>query len=95
MSVDETLLYPASDCEDRSILFAALVRELLGLEVVGLLYPGHMATAVKFNAPGAGDVVQVGGVTWTVADPTYLGADAGQAMPQFKTVTPTLIRIRP
>jgi hypothetical protein len=50
---------------------------------------------VKFNAPGAGDVVQVGGVTWTVADPTYLGADAGQAMPQFKTVTPTLIRIRP
>jgi hypothetical protein len=95
MSVDETLLYPGSDCEDRSILFAALVRELLGLEVVGLLYPGHMATAVKFNAPGGGDVVQVGGVTWTVADPTYLGADAGQAMPQFKSVTPTLIRIRP
>ena len=95
MSVDETLLYPASDCEDRSILFAALVRELVGLEVVGLLYPGHLATAVRFNAPGAGDVVQVGGVTWTVADPTYLGADAGQAMPQFKTVPPTLIRIRP
>ena len=95
MSVDETLHYPASDCEDRSILFAALVRELLGLEVVGLLYPGHMATAVRFNVAGGGDVVQVGGVTWTVADPTYLGAAVGQAMPQFKSVTPTLIRIRP
>jgi hypothetical protein len=95
MSVDETLLYPASDCEDRAILFAALVRELLGLEVVGVLYPGHMATAVRFRTPGPGDALQVGDTRWTVADPTYLGADAGQAMPQFKSVTPTIIRIRP
>ena len=94
LSVDETLLYPYSDCEDRSVLFATLVRELLGLEVVGLLYPGHMATAVRFNAPGTGDVIQVGGVSYTVADPTYIGAAVGQAMPQFRTVAPTVIAIR-
>ncbi|MEK0431035.1 MAG: hypothetical protein RL139_839 [Gemmatimonadota bacterium] len=94
LSVDETLLYPYSDCEDRSILFATLVRELLGLEVVGLLYPGHMATAVRFNAPGGGDVVQVGDRTFTVADPTYLGASVGMSMPQFRTVTPTVIPTR-
>ena len=56
--------------------------------------PGHMATAVRFNAPGTGDVIQVGGVSYTVADPTYIGAAVGQAMPQFRTVAPTVIAIR-
>ena len=44
---DETFFYPYSDCEDRSILFAHLVKDLLGLDVVLLYYPGHLATAVK------------------------------------------------
>lgn len=94
LSVDETLLYPFSDCEDRSILYAALVRELMGLEVVGLLYPGHMATAVKFRQDTRGDAVVVGGERWIVSDPTYIGADVGNAMPQYKQVTPELVRIR-
>lgn len=93
LSVDETLLYPFSDCEDRSILFAALVRELTGLEVVGLLYPGHMATAVKFREQVSGDAVLIGGQRYVVSDPTYIGADVGEAMPQFKTVTPQIVRI--
>jgi len=45
MFVEETIIYPASDCEDRAILFAWLVRELLGLKVVALDFPGHVATA--------------------------------------------------
>jgi hypothetical protein len=49
MFVEETLSYPHSDCEDRAILFSFLVRRLTGLEVVGLHYPGHLATAVLFN----------------------------------------------
>lgn len=94
LGVDETLLYPYSDCEDRSILFAALVRELLGLEVVGLLYPGHMATAVRFRQDTSGDAVLVGNERWVVSDPTYIGADVGSAMPQFKAVVPEVVRIR-
>lgn len=94
LSVDETLLYPFSDCEDRSILFAALVRELTGLEVVGLHYPGHMATAVRFRQEVPGDALLIAGQRWVVSDPTYIGADVGEAMPQFKTVTPTIVRVR-
>lgn len=41
--------YPYSDCEDRSILFARLVKDLLGLDVVLLYYPAHIATAVCFK----------------------------------------------
>lgn len=94
LSVDETLLYPFSDCEDRSILFAALVRELTELDVVGLHYPGHMATAVRFREDVAGDALIIAGQRWVVSDPTYIGADVGEAMPQFKSVTPSIVRIR-
>lgn len=91
--VEETLHYPASDCEDRSVLFAWLVRELLGLEVVGLLYPGHVATAVRFGEPLAGGQLRWQGKTLNVADPTFINADAGMVMPQFQGVDPEIIVI--
>lgn len=81
---EETLFYPYSDCEDRSILFAWLVRNLLKLEVVGLDYPGHIATAVHFNGNVRGDAFFYRGKRYVVADPTYINADAGMSMPQHK-----------
>ena len=47
---DEVFYYPACDCEDRSALLSWLVRNLVGREVVGLNYPGHVALAVDFGA---------------------------------------------
>ncbi len=90
---DEILFYPYSDCEDRSILFAYLVKQLVGLEVIGLHYPGHMATAVRFNGNAAGDSVTYKGKKYLVCDPTYINADIGVAMPQFKLVRPEIIPI--
>lgn len=90
---DETLFYPYSDCEDRSIIFAYLVNKLVGLEVVGLHYPGHMATAVRFNSDIKGDSVRYKGKKYIVTDPTYINADIGNAMPQFKKVKPKVIPI--
>lgn len=78
---DQTLFYPYSDCEDRSILFAALVRDLLGVPVVGLSYPGHVATAVLIASNEKEDTIEWQGRRYVVADPTYSGADAGMAMP--------------
>lgn len=89
---EETLFYPASDCEDRSVLFSNLVKSLLGLDVVGLDYPGHVATAVRTNAPVHGDHLAVQGKEYLICDPTYLHAHIGQSMPQFKQITPELIR---
>ncbi|MEF3254497.1 MAG: hypothetical protein K6348_02880 [Deferribacterales bacterium] len=85
---DETIHYPYSDCEDRSILFAYLVRKLLGLKVILLEYPGHVATAVRFNNNVVGDKVIFNGEVYTVADPTYINANVGMTMPQFKNVRP-------
>ncbi|HGY56508.1 MAG TPA: hypothetical protein ENK44_12435 [Caldithrix abyssi] len=88
---EETLYYPASDCEDRSILFAFLVKNLLGMDIIALDYPGHIATAVKFRSNINGDSVQYNGSRYVICDPTYINADAGMAMPEFKTVTPVVI----
>jgi hypothetical protein len=91
---EETLFYPYSDCEDRSILFAWLVRNLLKLEVVGLDYPGHIATAVHFNGDVNGDGFIYRGEHYVITDPTYINANAGMAMPQFKNTKPGVIPIR-
>lgn len=93
--IEETLHYPYSDCEDRSILFAWLVRELLGLDTVGLLYPGHVAVAVRFKQPLGDGQVRWNGKVFNVADPTYINADAGMVMPQFVGVTPEIIAAAP
>ena len=81
---EEVLCYPFSDCEDRSALFIYLVRELLHYPVVGLIFPGHAAAAVKFPVEVSGDHVLVDGEKYVICDPTYINADAGQCMPQFR-----------
>lgn len=88
---DELCYYPYSDCEDRSVLYAYLVRQLMGLEVVLLHYPGHIATAVCFNEAVEGDYVMVKNKKYTVCDPTYIGSAIGHAMPQFKNVKAEII----
>lgn len=77
---DETLYYPYCDCEDRSILFSRIVRDLLGLEVVLIYYPGHLATAVRFNQQVSGDYIQMNGKRYVVCDPTFIGAPVGATM---------------
>ena len=77
---EETLFYPYSDCEDRAILFSRLVRDLIGLDVILIMYPGHMATAVHFNQSVKGDYVTYNGKRYLVCDPTYINAPIGITM---------------
>ena len=77
----ETLYYPQSDCEDRSILFSRLVRDILGLDVVLLYYPGHLATAVAFTGQERGDWLTYNERRYIVCDPTYENAPVGATMP--------------
>jgi len=81
---EETLYYPYSDCEDRSIMFSYLVENLLGLDVVGLKFEDHLATAVQFSSKIDGDSFMFDGKRYTISDPTYINANAGMTMPQYK-----------
>lgn len=79
---EETFYYPGSDCEDHAILFSHLVRDLLGLDVVLVYYPQHLATAVCFDEEVKGDYIMLGNRKFVVADPTYSRARVGMTMPQ-------------
>lgn len=90
--VEELFYYPYSDCEDRAMLFSYLVRKLLGLDVVLLDYPEHIATVVRFNGNVSGDYLMVNGRKYIVCDPTYIGASIGMTMPRYKTVSAKVLK---
>ncbi len=87
----ETLFYPYCDCEDRSILFTRLVRDLLGLDAVLIYYPGHLASAVAIPNFIKGDYLQVDGKRFTICDPTYINAPIGKTMPGMDNATAKVI----
>ena len=91
---EETMFYPYADCEDRSIFYSRLVRDLLDLDVVLLFYPGHLATAVRFEGEKPqGDFVHLPEGNYYVSDPTYIGASIGMTMPDLKSASIKVIRL--
>lgn len=94
---DENFYYPYNDCEDRAILFAKLVNSVLGLDVVYLKYPRHLATAVRFspNSGVTGATVTVDGKVYHVCDPTCIGAQAGYLAGAYLNAKPTVYKIKP
>lgn len=91
MLPEEILYYPYSDCDDRAILFAFLTHHLMGAEVVGLRYPGHLATAVNVDEDVDGDTLFYNGKRYVIADPTYINATAGMTMTKFRGVSPAIV----
>ena len=90
---EESLFYPYCDCEDRSILFTRLVRDLLGLKCILVYYPGHLASAVCFNQHVAGDYIELGGKRFVIADATYVNAPVGATMPKMDNSTAKVIML--
>ena len=84
MFFEETLGYNYSDCEDRAIFFSMLIRELLGLDILFIKYPNHLATAIRVKSNIGGDSVIYNNRRYYIADPTYNNANIGQTMPQLK-----------
>lgn len=94
--VEESLHYPYNDCEDRSVLFSWLVSNVAGIKTIGLVYPGHMTTAVALKniKPGYA-TTDYQGDRFVIADPTYIGATVGMAMPSYVNLKPKkLIKIQ-
>ena len=89
--VEENFYYDENDCEDRSILYAVLIRSLLGLDVHFVEYPDHECTAVHFTdcfTRGIG--YEYNGDFYLICDPTYIGADIGKCMPKYRGMRPAI-----
>lgn len=91
---EEVFHFPFSDCEDRSAIFSYLVRKIMGVDVIGLDYPGHLATAVKLPQESGG-YVTVEGARYIIADPTYVNAPFGVVMPKFSEAPVNVVYIKP
>jgi len=87
-----------SDCEDRSILLAGLIRGVLGFEVIALEFPNHIALAVHFPdlVPNEDDEIYTyNGKRYLSADPSCFGP-LGSVNPDFKSKAPIrFIRVEP
>lgn len=77
---EETLFYEYSDCEDRAILFSRIIRDLLGLDVLLVYYPNHLATAVCLTEECYGDKLIYKDRKYVICDPTYINAAVGKTM---------------
>ena len=75
---DEALFYSVNDCDDRSVLFSRLVRDILGLDAVLVFVPGHVLVGVEFKGDVKGGYVTVGNRKFTLCEPTCInGAPVG------------------
>ncbi len=80
---DEIFYYPYCDCDDRAALLSWLVYNIAKLDVVGIIFPGHVSTAVLFQSDVPGDFVYSKQKKYTICDGTFIGAPVGRCMPQF------------
>lgn len=93
---EESLYYPACDCEDRAILYTRLMRDLLGLDCLLVYYPGHLAAAVAFTeGTPTGDYLLLDGRRYFVTDGTILGygASVGTTMTGMDNAGAKVIRL--
>ena len=91
---EETIFYSYSDCEDRSILFNFLVKNLSNLDIIALKYNNHLSTAIAFTSYVKGDSTQFNNKRYVVSDPTYINANIGQTMPIYKNKKFKIIDIK-
>ncbi len=91
---EETIFYSYSDCEDRSILFNFLVKNLSNLDIIALKYDNHLSNAIAFTSYVKGDSTQFNNKRYVVSDPTYINANIGQTMPIYKNKKFKIIDIK-
>ena len=90
---DEIFFYPFSDCDDRAALLSWLVYHVAKLDVVGLMFTGHVSTAVLFPNEVPGDFVLAKQKKFTICDGTFVGAPIGKCMPQFEGKSAEIIQM--
>lgn len=83
MFAEESFRYAYNDCEDRSYLFAQLIKTFVHEKIVGVVFPGHVATAVCLNSEIEGTYIEYNNAKYYLCDPTYINAKPGQCMDKF------------
>lgn len=89
----ETLYMGGGDCEDSSILVAAIL-DAMGYDLVLLRYPNHIAIGI-WSIQRAGTSIQYNGKQYFYLETTNRGWDIGELPPRYKDVEPKVLSIEP
>lgn len=81
LSPEELFHFPFSDSDDRSVLFAGLVQQLLGLNVAEVRFEAHTALGVALNTNDAPVNFEFNNKKYTLFDPSFPNAPAGVTLP--------------
>jgi hypothetical protein len=86
---EEVLYNDFADCEDKVILYAALVKELLGVQSVALVYENdeHVAIALKLPEETATYSFKYKNNRYVTAEPSGEGFDLGELGMDIKSVS--------
>lgn len=88
--LEELLYYPLCDCEDQAVLYAYLLRHVLGLDCHLIKFPGHECVAVRLSQQIEGNGYMYKGGYYSISDPTYIGASTGMCMPDYLQEQPVV-----
>ncbi|MBO5893872.1 MAG: hypothetical protein J6Q31_06410 [Alistipes sp.] len=99
--IEESFFYEQNNCKDRVGVFSWLVKELVGLDVIGLRYEGnaasdgvgHITCAVAFSQKVEGDAFTFQGKRYVMCDPTYINAGIGRTMPCYANAKPDILAL--
>ncbi len=91
--VEESFFYGANNCKDRVLVFAWMLKDLLGLDAVMFSYKGHVSCGVALPEDVKGDSFTYEGVRYVMCDPTYIGAPIGATMPKYRGVEPHIVKL--
>lgn len=87
---EQTVRGQYSDCEDRAVFFARIIKEIVGLDAVLVAYKGkageisHVATGVCFNNEVSGDSKMYNGKKYTICDPSYMEGTVGVTLDRYR-----------
>ena len=70
------------------------MRDLVGLDVALVYYPGHLAAAVAFTDEVNGNYYMHEGRRFVVCDPTIMPGRVGQVMDTYANTKATLMLLR-
>ena len=91
MYPEEIFFYPQSDCDDRVVLLAYLLKKFVDVPVIAVSFPQHVTLAVKMTSPIFGETIKYNGYDFTLCDPTYFNGPIGSVIPSADRSEMTVI----
>lgn len=92
----ETMYYPFSDCEDRSILFSRIVRDILELDIILVYFPEkqHLLAATKLPEDNeTGWFINVEGERYYFTDPSYINSNLGDLAENYMDTSFEILKL--